>query len=182
MTLLAILGITLLAFVAQGLYRNRGGVFDALPPYLNTPAKWTGTDLDTPWFRWDLKIKGWFAFGPWSKYSWARWTFPPKVLFKVGGEGPWRYEKIRFGIDPYTTGEFEVLSRCQYYKRWALTVQWPLTVTFHVYWRAKDVPVEGVNWTNNFGIKKLLFMYGPIHFDADLVYWIFSFFIGGQWK
>lgn len=179
--LAATLFIAVLLFVAQGIYRNYGKTkFDALPDHLGTAGDWKGTDNDTPLMRWDLLVKGWFAFGPRSNYSWARWKFPPKVLFATGGKGPWRFEPV--AVEPNSNAYDFVLSRCQYYKRWAFVIEWPFSVRFHVYWRAADVPVEGSEWKNEFSIKKLFFVYGPIHWDADLVYWFLSFYIGGQWK
>lgn len=159
--------------------------WSALPEHLNTPAKWAGTDNDTWYARWTLQIQGWFAMGPRATQWWARWKFPPKVLFKIGGKGPWRYENIESDI-PTSVGDplsyYTVLSRCQYFKRWHIAVLWPLQIQAHAYWRAKDIPIEGTNWVNDFSICKLLFAYGPIHWDADLIYWILSFYIGGTWK
>lgn len=151
--------------------------WSALPEHLNTPAKWAGTDNDTWYARWTLQFQGWFAMGPRATQRWAAWDFPPMEVFKIGGKGPWRYEDVEvFGnID-------SVLSRCQYFKRWHVAVLWPLQIQAHVYWRTEDVPVQGTVWVNNFSIKNLLFGYGPIHWDADLIYWILSFYIGGQWK
>lgn len=174
--LLGTLLLATLLFIAQGLYRNRGGKFDGVPPHLDSIEKWNGTDNDKWYARWTMYFTGWQAFGPWSKYKWSRWDFPPKVMFKVGGKGTWRYEDINYGQ------YHMVLSRCQYYKRWHLAVLWPLQIQFHVYWREKDVPVYGLPWANEFSIKQLFFAYGPIHWDADLIYWLLSFYIGGQWK
>lgn len=158
--------------------------WSALPEHLNSPEKWKGTDNDTPWMRWELLIKGWFAFGPRAREWWACWQFPPRVLFKIGGTGPWRYENVQpFGAsDESLHPGHVILSRCQYFKRWHLALLWPLQIQFHVYWREKDVPVEGTVWKNEFDISRLLFAYGPIHWDADLIYWIFSIYLGGQWK
>lgn len=155
--------------------------WDALPEHLNSPEKWKGTDNDTWLMRWDLYIKGWFAFGPRAKEWWANWKFPPAEIFKIGGTGTWRYESIPVSPDdnaPYTF----VLSRCQYFKRWSFVWVSPFCFTFHIYWRAKDVPLEKDAWKNDFNITKLFFAYGPIHWDADLIYWILSFYVGGQWK
>lgn len=163
--------------------------WDALPEHLNSPEKWKGTDNDTWYARWTLQIKGWFAMGPRASEWWAKWPFPPKEVFKIGGAGPWRYEWVSDpfvpGVNPDVTFQWRILSRCQYYKRWALTVSrvWIFPfVTLHWYWRAKDVPPKEGGWVNNFDITKLVFMYGPFHWDADLIYWILSFYLGGQWK
>lgn len=170
--------------------------WDALPEHLNSPEKWKGTDNDTWYARWTLQIKGWFAMGPRAKEWWAKWSFPPVEVFKIGGAGPWRYEVIpaTFGADGQNLLDLKadpldygvrVLSRCQYFKRWAFTVSrvwfFPL-VTLHWYWRAKDVPTGDKPWVNDFDITKLVFMYGPFHWDADIIYWILSFYLGGQWK
>lgn len=159
--------------------------FSALPDHLNpriNPNAWKGTDNDTWWARWTIPLVGFQAFGPRAKEWWARWSFPPKVLLKVGGAGPWLYEHVN-ALDPATHfGPYEVLSRCQYFKRWALVLEWPLSLRFHIYWRAADVPQHDKLWMNQFSIRQLLFFYGPIHWDTDLVYWVMSFYFGGQWK
>jgi hypothetical protein len=178
-----------LLIAAQGLYRNYGKpTFDALPPGLDRWQDWKGKDHDKVWYtRWVKYVKGWFAFGPRSAYSWARWSFPPKLLFKIGGKGPWRYEFVAAPDTSHVLDGHFMLSRCQYFKRWHLAVySRPFMVTFHVYWRAKDVPPsDGIIWENDFGISKLLFLYGPIHWDADVIYWLSPFilgYLGGQWK
>ncbi len=152
--------------------------WSALPEHLNSPEKWAGTDNDTWYARWTLRFQGWFSFGPRATQWWASWKFPPSELFKIGGAGTWRYEFVPDldGVQHY------VLSRCQYFKRWHFAWVSPLCFTFHVYWRTKDVPVVKTTWKNEFDITKLLFVYGPIHWDADLIYWILSFYIGGEWK
>lgn len=205
-----ILGIigTLLAiailFAAQGIYRNwdvyrgRATDYDALPEHLNSQAEIDAAFPDDSQFanrkgllglygralkRFNKLTKPWSVFGPRSRFSWAAWQFPPREIFKIGGgKGEWRYETVAARIDATTIQVHHALSRCQYYKRWHLAVQWPLMVTFHVYWHEKDVPVEGQPWTNEFDISRLFFAYGPIHWDADIIYWLLSFYLGGQWK
>lgn len=159
--------------------------WSALPESLNSPEKWAGTDNDTWYARWTLQFQGWFAFGPRAIEWWASWKFPPKVLFKIGGKGEWRYEFVQslLSLPDGSPLSYYLLSRCQYYKRWAFVVQWPLMFTLHWYWREKDVPISGGdNWNDDFSIMELVFMYGPLHWDADLIYWILSFYIGSQWK
>lgn len=165
--------------------------WSSLPEHLNSPEKWKGTDMDTDLFRWTLKIKGWFAFSPRATEWWARWRSIPKLLFALRGKGFWRAEHDELGersgrghwywLNPIYTEDGWYLSRVQYYCRWHVAVQWPLQVTAHVYWREKDVPYPP-NRPTSLGINKLLYMYGPTHRDTDVVYWIISFFIGGQWK
>lgn len=152
--------------------------WSALPEHLNSPEKWAGTDNDTWYARWTLQIKGWFAFGPRATQAWAQWKFPPEEIFKIGGAGDWRYEWVQ-DLDGV---QRRVLSRCQYFKRWAFVWMSPLCFTFHVYWRAATVPSTKKIWINDFDITKLLFVYGPMHWDADIIYWILSFYVGGQWK
>lgn len=194
MTFLATIVVIALLIAAQGLYRNWGRkTFDALPSNIDEPSEWIGKDHDKVWYtRWVKYVKGWFAVGPLSAYKWAQWREIPKVLFAVKGKGPWRWE--------YTTGGLELLdyegpvlrdktlgaskfylSRVQYYTRWHFAVQWPLQGTFHIYWKEKDIPALGGR-PSNMSLKKMLFIYGPTHRDADLVYWILSFFVGGTWK
>jgi hypothetical protein len=111
------------------------------------------------------------------------------VLFAVRGKGIWRWEDdktdIPFGQTfnkiVFWTPRDCYLSRVQYWSRWHFAVQWPLQVTFHVYWRAADVafPYER---PKGMSIKKMFFAYGPVHRDADAVYWFPSGYIGGKWK
>lgn len=170
--------VCIIAFIAQGLYRNWDkDFFDGVPESMGTVEAWKGTDNDKWWARWTIYLLGWQAFGPFSKYKFAQWKFPPKNLITIGGKGPWRFETF----DGMDEKHYFVVSRCQYYKRWALVVEWPLSVRFHIYWKASDVPVEGTNWTNEFSIKQLLFFYVN-HWDTTPVYWLLSFYFGGQWK
>lgn len=187
MTLVAVL---LLLFVGQGLYRNWGQkTFDALPANIDEASEWAGKDHDKVWYtRWVKYVKGWFAFGPYSNYGWARWRMTPITLFVKGGDkGVWRYENdsIDAGFSdglakalPRDIGLW-YLSRIQYWKRWHLAVQWPLQVTFHFYRNSSDVPTYPNRPTGN---EKMFFAYGPTHRDADKVYWLFGFFAGGCWK
>lgn len=169
--------------------------WDALPQNLSRPHDWDGKDHDKVWYtRWVKYVKGWFAMSYRSRFAWARWRNTPRILFAYFGKGDARLESDRDGETTASNGLWYwrndiskpelgsmYVSRVQYWCRWHLAVQWPLQVTFHIYWRAADVPV----WPHrpaDLGIKKLLFVYGPTHRDADKVYWIFSFYIGGQWK
>lgn len=68
--------------------------WSALPPHINEPHEWAGTDHDTKWTRWMLYIKGWTAFGPRAKETWARWREFPKTLFAIRAkEGVFRLER-----------------------------------------------------------------------------------------
>jgi hypothetical protein len=138
-------------------------------------------------YRWYQKsTKTWFAFSYRCTEWWARgWRKYPKVLFAVGGQGVWRIEhgngdSIGYTLDILRYVKDAYLSRIQYYKRWHFAIQWPLIITFHVYFKAKDVPVYGQPKEDLDG--KLFFFYWN-HFDADLIYWMLtSFFIGFVWK
>lgn len=151
--------------------------WSALPEHLNSPEKWKGTDNDKWWMRWEIQTKGWWAFGPRAKEWWARWREIPIVLFAIKGKGPWRWEDadsdrelLDYSSGCMANGDLTkarwILSRVQYYCQWHFAIQWPLQVTFHI----KDR--NGVPW----------FVYGPIHRDADKVYWLLSFFLGHTWK
>jgi hypothetical protein len=172
----------------------------AMPEHLNDPEEIDAAFPDddqygTNWFgrlyRWyNKKTKTWFAFSYRCTEWWAKWRVYPRVLFAIGGKGPWRWEPTYtrkpdiydYNKNPTTGGQpaFYYLSRIQYYKRWHLAIQWPFIVTFHVYFRASDVPVCGTPSPITDG--KLLFFFWN-HFDADLVYWmITSIFLGTTWK
>ena len=146
--------------------------WDALPDNLNpniNPNAWKGSDSDTWLMRWTIKLVGWQAFGPRAKEWWAKWRPVPIDLLKFNDGTPWRYENIG---DQYYT------SRVQYFSRWHILVQWPFSVSFHVYWKKGTTSGPGMAM----GISKMFFAYGPTHFDADQVYWVPSCFVGGDWK
>lgn len=193
MAILATFAICLFLFAIQGIYRNWGrSTFDALPSNIDEPYEWIGKDHDKVWYtRWVKYVKGYFAFGPRSAYSWARWRAVPKILFAIKGKGAWRWEHdvadevidYEEGIlrDKSLTRSSYYLSRVQYYCRWHFAIQWPLQVSFHYYWN-KDVMPRSPIRTGDTTWRDMLFIYGPTHRDADRVYWILSFFIGGTWK
>lgn len=169
--------------------------FSALPDKLNpriNPNAWVGSDNDTWYARWTLKFQGFFAFGPRATQAWAKWREIPKVLFAIKGKGPWRWEYTDGSIELFdyegpvlrdkTLGASKFyLSRVQYYTRWHFAIQWPLQLTFHIYWKERSIPAIGGR-PSNASLKTMLFVYGPTHRDADIVYWILSFFIGGTFK
>lgn len=191
-------------FAAQGVYRNwdvyRGHStrYDALPLHLDEESEIEAAFPDdsqyTGFFgkiyrKFHKITKPWGAFGPRSKFAWARWRNNPVTVLAIGGKGPWRgesdYAGERTGNEGNWIGWHDMapyyLSRIQYWKRWHLAINWPLQVTFHIYWRAEDVPVYP-NHPKDTTIKDMVFGYGPIHRDADRVYWLLSFFFGGAWK
>jgi hypothetical protein len=138
-------------------------------------------------YRWiNKKTKTWFAFSYRCTEWWAKWRKYPKVLLAIGGKGTWRYESERGDVRldeirvVFNGGYPPYLSRIQYYKRWHFAIQWPFIITFHCYFRAKDVPKSTAYSLDTDGT--LLFFYLN-HFDADLVYWMFtSAYIGFNWK
>lgn len=173
----------------------------ALPDHLNSREEIENAFPDDSqygdsWFgriyrRYQKATKTWFAFSFRCPEWWARWRRFPKLLFVRHGEGPLRWESP-FGWDTSLqpsvignqtfdyTGSAVYLSRCQYWTRWHFAIQWPLMVSFHFYFRAKDVSVPGADHSNTDG--KLLFGYWN-HFDADLVYWMLtSLYLGRNWK
>lgn len=192
-----------LLFAAQGIYRNwdvyrgRTKAYDALPAHLDEEGEIEDAFPDDSQYsgffgrayrKFHKITKPWGVFGPRSKFSWARWRKYPKTLFMVGGKGPWRIESdlddsaINLpGVSWFVDARYCYLSRVQYWKRWHFAVQWPLQISFHAYWRAEDVPVYPKR-PKDTTIKDMIFAYGPIHRDADVVYWLLSFFVGGSWK
>lgn len=176
----------------------------AMPEHLNSKEEIEAAFPDDSqygdsWFgrlykRYQKATKTQFAFSYRCTERWAKWRKFPKVLLAIGGKAAWRFEahaETELGItsaELYTPHKTIInrdfgnyyLSRIQYYKRWHLSIQWPLMITFHFYFRAKDVPVYGVERPDTDG--KLLFAYWG-HFDSDLVYWmITSIFVGTGWK
>lgn len=147
--------------------------WDALPPHLNTPEAWKGTDWDKNFLqRWLLKYKGWFAFGPRANEDWACWREWPITLLALRGKGSWRLEddtedfrrRLTKGIR-WAVWEGCYLSRIQKWAAWSIQIQWPLFVAIHFY----------------IG-KTLVFFYIGAHRDSDKVYWIPSIFLGTVWK
>lgn len=156
-------------------------------------------------YKWTHKVsKTWFCFSYRCTEPWAKWRKYPKVLFAVKGNGPWRVEsdiedslkyKQTFLINKQMyafkhlgyiddilslESHWGYLSRIQYYTRWHFAIQWPLMFSFHVYFKAKDVPIPGELRKDTDG--KLFYFYWN-HFDSDLVYWMFvSLFAGLTWK
>lgn len=159
----------------------------ALPNHLNDPEEIEAAFPDdsqygNSWFGkiyswYNKKTKTWFAFSYRCHEWWAKTDKFPRVLFKIGGQGPWRYED-----DTY-------LSRIQYHKRWHFAVQlcvWkkiPFVVpmvSFHFYPKQSDVPEAGGDTSQLKG--KVWFGYAG-HFDGDLVHWLLtSFYLGKSWK
>lgn len=175
----------------------------ALPEHLNTKEEIDAAFPDdsqygTNWFgrlyqRYNKITKTWFAFSYRCTERWAKWRLYPKVLFAVGGGGPWRWECVHraqpdihdYNTNPKTGGQpaFYYLSRIQYYKRWHFAIQWPLIFTFHFYPKAKDVPLPSYRNRDHSNLDgKLWFGYWN-HFDADLIYWmVTSVYLGRNFK
>lgn len=140
-------------------------------------------------YRWYQKTtKTWFCFS-YRCTGLAKWRKYPKILFGIKGKGPWRYENgdpESFGVVSASevlinsTPINAYLSRVQYYTRWHFAIQWPLMVSFHFYFKASSVPIEGQPMPDT--DNKLFYFYWN-HFDADLVYWMLtSIYAGLTWK
>lgn len=178
----------------------------ALPEHLQDVENHFPDDdqYGTNWFgrlyrAYQKKTKTWFCFSYRCTEWWARWRRFPKVLFALKGTGPFRFETDEWDSVYYAShmfneyvwayrdiddklGEYKegYLSRIQYYTRWHLAVQWPLMISFHFYPKAEDVPVYGQPRPELDG--KLWYFYWN-HFDADMIYWMFtSIFLGRVWK
>lgn len=134
-----------------------------------------GTSVFGRVYRWFHKTtKTWFAFSYRCPEWWAKWRKTPIVLFAVKGDGAWHFERsfgpewhqdaYRYSIEQGEKSGF-YLSRIQSTTPWHFAIQWPFMIHAHFYFR-----------------KKLVFVYGPMHFDADLIYWLLSFFVGTVWK
>lgn len=157
----------------------------ALPPHIDEPHEWKNTDWDTKWQRWMLEIKHWFAFGPRATEWWARWRKFPIVLFARKGRGKWRLEDDVDDIVSYKPTSHEpgtYLSTIQYWCRWHIALQWPLHLTFHIYWRAADVPGLFERPRKDLSIHHMFFFRIGARRDADKVYWFPSLFVGGNWN
>lgn len=153
--------------------------WDALPDHLNpykNPDAWKGTD--TEWKRW---IKGFLAFGPRCKASWARFRELPINLFKFGGLGNWRWEtsdgKFQFSHEYDHT----YLSRIQPWKRWHIFVSWPLFFSCAVIYKKKNVLKYPDTDTNKLNILKAFVFQGGFKRDADCVFWL-TVFLGGRFE
>lgn len=148
----------------------------ALPEHLNSEEEIERNFPDDSQFggtfgkvvKWlNKRTKTWFAFSYRCTESWARWRKVPKVLFKVGGEGAWRFEG---------EGDERYLSRLQYFKRWHFVVFWPLMFNFHKYDKDFELPKPGFPMPSIKG--KGWFGYWS-HFDEDRVFWmLISVYLG----
>jgi hypothetical protein len=166
--------------------------FSALPKHLQDIENQFPDDsqfgVDT-WYgrlyRWvNKKTKTWFAFSYRCTEWWAKTRKFPKTLFAIRGKGVWRIETEHFDevlelkkmlILPKQ--EECYLSRCQYYNRWHITVQWPLTISAHHYPKAEDVPDPEEPRPDLDG--KVLFSYLG-HFDNDLIHWLVTSAYAGR--
>ena len=142
----------------------------ALPEHLNSPEEIEANFPDDSQFGgWFGKIyrkihkvtKAWFAFGPRCTEWWANWGWAPKDIFRFGSSELWRIEFCE--LDPEIVHSYT--SRIQYHMKWYIILQWPLSLIFKVSYK-----------------DKFLYGYGPIHYDADAVWWLFSFFLGTTYK
>ena len=203
-TALAIIAV----IAAQGIYRNwdvyRGKrtTYDAMAEHFDEQVEIDAAFPDDSqfanhkgiigilgrlWKSWKKITKPWEAFGPHSRFSWAQWRATPIVLFAARGKGRWRMEndEIELGLnDRHKCDGWPnwYLSRIQYWTRWHVAVQWPLQISGHIYWKAEDVPAFPNRPRKDMGITELFYFYGPIHRDADKIYWLMSFFFGGGFK
>lgn len=137
-------------------------------------------------YRWyQKKSKTQLCFSYRCTEWWAKWRKYPKVIFAIGDDSAWRVEgetniALRYNPKNVNSESILYLSRIQYYKRWHIALQWPLMLSAHCYFKAKDVPKYGEEVPDTDG--KLIFLYWG-HFDNDLVYWMFtSVFVGLGWK
>ncbi len=201
-----LLGIVVL-IAAQGIYRNwdvytgKRTTYDALPEHLDEQSEIDAAFPDDSQFanrkgllgvygralkKFNKLTKPWMAVGPRSRFWWARWRETPITLFAIKGKGKWRFENDEIDLALNDRNKVKgwpnwYLSRVQYWCRWHFAVNWPLQITFHVYWKESSVP----KWPDHGGdtnITDMLYVYGPGHRDADKVYWLISGFIGGGWK
>jgi hypothetical protein len=173
--------------------------WSALPHHLNDPHEIEASfpdDSDYGFLIRRLKkaTKHWFAFGPRATEWWAKWRTHPIILFALFGRGSSRWEtsQLETGFhlslrnpaqtillcDPSAAKVY--LSRVQYWTRWHVSLQWPLMLTFHVYWRETDVP-SYPSKPQAMNVSRMLFVYFG-HRDADDVYWPISAYVGGKWK
>lgn len=161
--------------------------WSALPDHLNprkNPEAWKGTD--TFWKRW---TRGLLSFGPRATEKWAKWRDCPLSVFAWRGKGLWRVEektgKERIGMDENTVhsrpdGYF--ISRIQPFCRFHVALQWPLFVSWHIFWRQKDVEAFDAHKYAKRTIKSLLCGYIGAKFDPVDQFYSVSFSIGGSWE
>lgn len=147
----------------------------ALPPHIDEPHEWKGTDHDNWLFRWFIPLKlKYLVFGPRDPHKWHCWREWPITLFAIRGKGWWRFED---DLTDHSGGWLEdrvllgkkwdwfYLSRIQKWSEWSFQLQWPFFVAAHI-----------------FIGKKVLYFYFGAHRDADKLYWLPSAFIGLKFK
>ncbi len=201
--ILGIIGTALLVILviaAQGIYRNwdvyrgRRSTYDAMATHFDEQHEINASFADDGqfkglfgrlWWKWKKLSKPWEAFGPLSRFWWARFRVYPQTVFAIGGKGPWRIETDlddhAYNDDDkylwFPEASYCYLSRQQLWKRWHLQIQWPLFVAFHVYPKAADVLAPGEH-TDRDG--KLFYFYIGFKRDTDN-YW-FAVYPGRNWK
>jgi len=161
----------------------------ALPEYIDEPKEWIGTDWDNWLQRPLLNIKHWFAFSSRATEWWAKWREFPITLLAIRGKGLYRVENTDGSQVLYLDEEILFrrklygfyLSAIQYWCRWHFAIQWPLHITFHVYFSQKNVPTFPTRPNKDIACKLFYFRCGARR-DADKVYWFPSLFIGLTWN
>ena len=143
----------------------------ALPEHLNSPEEIEANFADdsqfgtSTWYgrlyKWLKKsTKAWRAFSYRCHEPWAKWRKVPYTICRFGSHELWRIEYFEDKDDVLS-----YVSRIQYHMKHYLIIQWPFSIYFKV----------------SFG-DKFLYGYGPIHYDADSIFWLFSFFLGTTYK
>lgn len=138
-----------------------------------------------------LWVLGWPIYH-WSWTWWALWPFypvlrkwrkKPFIIAAVCGEGSWRLEKLSGGQASAPARNFfwkdlegeYYMSRVQPWVRWHVALLWPLELQVMAIPRKGDVqPAMVYNDMDG----KVVFFYGPSHFDADWVHWCPSGYVG----
>ncbi len=174
----------------------------ALPPRLQSDENWKGTDDDVWYMRWRIHLKYLFAYGPRATELWARWREWPITVFAVRSKkGSFRTETETYDRDSsredynnntsfflednvrlvfWQGKQREIvrgyLSAIQYWTKWHFQLQWPFFIALHFY--IDSVPVYPDHGEN----KRVFYFRFGARRDADKIYWLPSFYLGGVWN
>ena len=127
----------------------------------------------------------WKWFIPFAPIPLARkWRPVPRPVVAFKGRGMWRMEKD--GADDLMSATPKVnrfsgyyLSRCQYWTRWHVAIQWPLCLSIHWY-KSADAVIPAAERGDRDGKIRLLYIGAKR--DADAIYWLWGFYIGTNFK
>lgn len=120
-----------------------------------------------------LETEGWERDSAWENAYEERVIVNDSELWLEG------QDKINPDLGFYQQG---YLSRCQYYTRWSIQIQWPFLIAVHFYKKATDVPKYGSPRPSGFADGKIWFFYFGAQRNADKFSMFPAGYLGRNWK